>query len=321
MAHKRLQVPADLLLCPQLSGTDKLVWMIARLLPPLTAQICAASGLHRATVFRSLQHLRAAGWDPAVAPAGPEPGGRTVEVPAALVTNPAISVRARLLYAGLLLIPGFRPPWGDFSYAEMAALMQSSRNTVARALSELIEAEWVSAERASRLERIRFELTFPGLVRGLAAHDEAQERLERGNFGGEALMREFLSLLIDSDQYDDDAVPGFLINPRTGAPLEFDRFYPPRVAFEFHGAQHDRPTKRFPRPVHVAQRERDLIILGLCQEKGVTLVVVRAEDLTLAAMRQKVGALLPLRDLAGYEIVIDYLEAESRNYRERTAHI
>lgn len=38
-------------------------------------------------------------------------------------------------------------------------------------------------------------------------------------------------------------------------------------------------------------------------------------------MRQKVGSLLPLRDLTGYELLIDYLEQESADYRRRMVRI
>lgn len=56
-------------------------------------------------------------------------------------------------------------------------------------------------------------------------------------------MREYLSLLVDSDHFEDNATPGFLVNPLSGEELQYDRFYPPRVAFEFNnGPQHDGPT-------------------------------------------------------------------------------
>lgn len=41
-----------------------------------------------------------------------------------------------------------------------------------------------------------------------------------------------------------NASPGYLINPYTGERMQFDRYYPPGVAIEFQGAQHDGPTKR-----------------------------------------------------------------------------
>lgn len=51
-------------------------------------------------------------------------------------------------------------------------------------------------------------------------------------------MREYLSLMIDSGEFEDNAAPGFLVNPLTDERLQFDRFYPPGVAFEFNGPQH-----------------------------------------------------------------------------------
>ncbi len=128
-------------------------------------------------------------------------------------------------------------------------------------------------------------------------------------------MREYLSLLINSDEFEDDAAPGWLVNPRTLERLQLDRFYPPRVAFEYNGPQHYRATGKFSADEVVGQRERDLIKLGLCVTRGITLVTIHPEDLTLRGMKQAVGSLLPLRDLTGSDLLIDYLETESRRYR------
>lgn len=43
---------------------------------------------------------------------------------------------------------------------------------------------------------------------------QAQLRLQESEFRGEAIMKEYLSLLIDSDEFEDNARPGFLVNPR-----------------------------------------------------------------------------------------------------------
>lgn len=128
-------------------------------------------------------------------------------------------------------------------------------------------------------------------------------------------MREYLSLLIESDEYEDDAKPSFLVNPSTGERLQFDRYYPPIAAFEFQGRQHTAASKRFS-PAEVAkQRTRDLIKRGLCDELGIALVTVEAQDLTLERMRQKIGNLLHLRDLTGLDELVEYLEEVAWEHR------
>lgn len=100
--------------------------------------------------------------------------------------------------------------------------------------------------------------------------------------------------------------------------MQFDRYDPPSVAFEFNGPQHYSPTARYPNPADSEkQRGRDYIRVGICATRGIHLLIVHPEDLTLAAMRQKAGGLLPLRPLAGHEPLMAYLEKVGRSYRRR----
>src|SRR5690606_5703483 len=169
---------------------------------------------------------------------------------------------------------------------------------------------------ANQLAPIRFRLRNP------VAEERAQElewvkrRIERAPFLGEALMREYLSLIVDSEDFEDDAAPGFLVNPLTGERLQLDRYYPVGVAFEFNGPQHYGETELFSAEEASMQRVRDYIKAGICAERGITLVVVHPEDLSLERMRRIVGNLLPLRDLHGQTPVIRYLESRSRTYRK-----
>ncbi len=128
-------------------------------------------------------------------------------------------------------------------------------------------------------------------------------------------MREYLTLLVDSDDFEDDASPGFLVNPFSDERLELDRFYPPGAAFEFNGPQHYGATDRFPDKDVAKQRGRDHLKIGICMSKGIHLHGIHAEDLTLETMRRKAGAVLPLRDLSGHEPLVAFLEAVARRYR------
>jgi hypothetical protein len=321
MPDSALRVPVPLLLSPDLSASAKLVRMIAGLppasdRPARTAWLCASSGLSRPTVLKAITDLAVAGWTPTRGATDP-----TVLVPAALLTDRRLSIHARVLYGILPLTPNFTHPSGRFTYAELAALAHASPNTVTKALAQLAKAEWLTVERAHRLDRIRFELTVPGLTQAMNDLARAQWRIGKAEFFGEGLMREYLSLLVDSNDYLDNASPGFLANPRTEALLQLDRYYPPRVAFEFNGAQHYRATGLYTAETAARQRERDYIKAGMCSERGITLVIVHPDDLTLNQMRQKVANLLPLRDLTGYDLLIDYLESESSDYKRSVARL
>lgn len=84
---------------------------------------------------------------------------------------------------------------------------------------------------------LAFTLLNPALQRQEAALNAAVRRLPRARFDGEAIMREYLNVLVDSDEFPDNVRPGFLVNPYTGERMEFDRYYPPHVALEFQGPQ------------------------------------------------------------------------------------
>ncbi|MFZ5826371.1 MAG: ArsR family transcriptional regulator [Bacillota bacterium] len=321
MSAQVIQVPVSLLLCQDLPASAKVVWMASRLRLPAepagTGWLSAVTGLSRPTVLSGKARLLALEWDPT----GPGAPARTVPIPVALVTNSNLRAQSRVLYGVLLLIPSFCHPGGHFTYEELARLAQVSPKTTARAVDELVRAEWIKVERTNRLARIHYELTFPGFARGLTAMAKAQHRLEKARHYGEALMREYLSLLVDSEQYEDNATPGFLVNPRTLEHLQLDRFYPPSVAFEFNGPQHYRATARYSASEVAGQRERDYIKLGICVSRGISLVIIHPEDLSLAGMQRHVGNLLPRRNLTGYELLVDYLEAESRSYRRSVASL
>lgn len=156
------------------------------------------------------------------------------------MAEPRAGAPAKLLYGLLQATPDFRGQGGQFTYASLCSLTQLGRNTLKRAVAELVGAGWVQTSQASRVSPIRFTLGSPERRRAEAKAAQAGRRLRRTRFAGEAIMQEYLSLLIDSDQFTDNARPGFLVSPLTGERLELDRFYPPNTAFEFHGA----PTLR-----------------------------------------------------------------------------
>jgi hypothetical protein len=314
-------VPVALLMNPDLPASAKLAWMIARLrlqaLRAGRARPTITSALSRPAMLRGMARLAAAGWDPLHS----DSGNPAVAVPAALLMNRRLGIETRVLYGLLHLTPEFQHPCGQFTYAGLADLARTAPATVAKAVRQLAGAEWVKIEQAHRLAPVHFQLTFPGFERQITALAAAQTRLERANFFGEQLMREYLSLLADSDDFEDDAAPGFLVNPRTGERLQFDRFYPPALAWEFNGAQHYRATEKFSAEAVARQQERDYIKIGICVRRKITLVVVEPDDLTLAGMREKIGNLLPVRDTAGSELLADFLEAESRTYRRKVARL
>lgn len=319
-------VPASLLLDRSLTSSAKLLWGIINLgaLEVSPSYLHTQSGLARNTVRRGLAQLTATGWlpDRLTGAHSPTPQraqtDRTVSLPSDLLLHPKIGVQAKLIYGSLQLTPGFRGNSGQFTYAQLCALVRLTDKPLHAAIRELVQHGWIQAEQQNQLAPVHFTLVNP--IAELREWDamEARCHLEHASFRGEALMREFLSLIVASDEFEDDAAPGFLVNPYTDERLQFDRYYPPAVAFEFNGAQHYRPTALYSKEAEVRrQQARDLIKIGICQRRGITLVVVHPEDLSLACLRSKLANLLPLRNLDHHGPLLAYLEAQGRAYRRK----
>lgn len=290
-----VQVPICLLSDPDLTPAAKVLWLALQTDPPPASpgKLAANTGLTIPTVRKHLSHLTAS-----LSFAGPQ-----VSVPADLLRDKRVRPGAKLLYALLRTLPQTA-----FTYASLSAHARVSVPTARQLVRELAAAGWLQASQVNQLAPVEFTLTTPSLDQRSANVALARARLTEAGFEPEAIMKEYLSLLIASDEFEDNARPGFLVNPQTDERLELDRYYPPGVAFEYNGQQHYRTTKRFPNPRKVAaQQTRDLIKEALCARRGIRLVVIHREDLTLERMRQKVGTLLPLRDLRDHEALIHFL--------------
>lgn len=305
---------------------------------PGTGLLQARSGLARHTVLRAMAQLRTTGWLNGGAPQARAPrpdvardAAQTQDappgeacVPAGLLLDRRVSTQAKLLYAILQRTPGYQtstapatgPGRGRCTYAQLCALGGVSPNTVKRAVRNLQSTGWLQATQRTKFSPIDFVLCNPVASRQQEKLAAVVRRLKAAPFRGEALMRAYLSLLVDSEEHDDDASPAFLVNPFTGEEMQLDRYYSRVAAFEYQGPQHYGPTEQYPdENAALKQQARDYLKQLICARRGIHLAVVHAEDLSLAGMRAKVAGRLPLRDLAGHEAVINYLEKVSRSYR------
>ncbi|HLN62544.1 MAG TPA: hypothetical protein VK464_13445, partial [Symbiobacteriaceae bacterium] len=278
-----VRVPAALLFDRELTSSAKLVWMLCQMhagaSPPLASNLAAQSGLTTATVRAALAQVGTI-----QVPAGP-----SASLPGPLVTDPKVPPVAKVLY-GILQSQN-----GEFTYPALSRLTGTGPNTLKRAVAALVQAEWLETEQRNRLASVSFTLRNPILARQQLEVELARRRLQRAPHKGEALMKEYLSLLVDSNEFEDNARPGFLINPKSRERLELDRFYTNTAAFEYNGASHFGTTEEA-----IDQQTRDMVKVGICALRQIPVVVIQSGDLSLAGMRAKIGRLLPLRDLAGH---------------------
>ena len=69
------------------------------------------------------------------------------------------------------------------------------------------------------------------------------------------------------------------------------------------------------------QRLGDAAKRAIYARNGIALVVVHPEDLSLGQLLQKVGKLLPLRNLLGARPIINYLESACAAYRRQSPKV
>lgn len=284
-------------------------------------RLAARAGVSRPTVYKAIRALSREGLHP-FSPSHRTTREMRVHLPVSLVTDKDLDAQAKVLY-GLLklqqrsLRQTTKGPYMSFTYSLLAKLTRLHRKTVAKAVRALASVGWLAVERINKKLPANCQFKDPRYAESEAEVKRMMRRLERASFRGEALMREYLTLLVDSEEYEDNAAPGFLVNPLTDERLQLDRYYPPSVAFEFNGPQHYGPTDLYSAEEATKQRTRDLIKMGLCANRDIKLVIVHAQDLTLSKMKEKIGNLLPLRDLTNDGPRIAYLQSVARSYRRR----
>jgi DNA-binding transcriptional regulator YhcF (GntR family) len=291
-----IQAPVALLLDPVLTPAAKLLYLTRE---ADKTRLAARSGLTYVTIRKALAQLEQH---------SPPTSGPTVPIPADLLTHPTLRPQAKLLYGLLQTLPK-----RAFTYSTLAAHARLSPNTARQNINDLAEKGWIQTTQKTRLAQVEFTLHTPDQTKAAAAKQRIKDALNKG----EAILREWLRLLVAPTEYKYNARPDFLVNPLSGIPLELDiYFYTAAVAFEFDGPQHTITTERFPSKEELAEQQaRDLIKDSLCARHHIKLIRITADDLTLSALQARIGALLPLRDLTGCHHQIAALEKESKKYR------
>lgn len=330
-----IPVPIALLLSRELTPAAKALWIALRLdearerkRSHSPAHLARRTGLARSTIYEALASLTRTGWCVerrrrarqkrrinTVLRCGA--ASRRVQLPAQLAASlRPLRPQALVCFGLLQATEGYAEGRGSFKWAQLSRATGLDTRTLKRAVSELVTAGWLTIRQKNRLAPLVFVLHHPDA----AWRRAAERRLQKHPHTGQALMQEFLNLIVDSFEFVEDGSAGFLVNPRTQHLMQFDRFYPVhRVAFEFNGRQHYEETEIFSKEQVAAQRARDKAKRAICAAKGITLVVVHAEDLSLEGMRRKVPDTLPKRDLRGFSGTIRHLESVARRYRRAAA--
>lgn len=249
--------------------------------------------------------------------------GKTVRVPGALVTLAPVSPGARWLYAFLLTKCGRGSKRHRSRQTDLAAEAGiGSRVTVRALITELRQAGWLWVETADRTKGWTYELMDPHIALRRTELRRVKARLRRAAFVGEGLAKELLTLLINDARFEDNARLNILVNPRTGEPMELDRWYPEaKVAVEFHGSQHFAPSEKFSEEEVNEQQARDLMKDSLARKHKIRLLIMTAQALTIEAVTEMFQGVMPLRTVREEDPVVRWLRERARSYLRRVADI
>lgn len=207
-------------------------------------------------------------------------------IPADLPCDTRISPLAKYLY---MLIDLKKPA----SISELSRLSGLGRQLVRKECRALAEAGWATI--VSKPGQTVVLASIPAPTQEALALRLKDDRWAAA-YSGEFLMKAWLDLLVDSDNYVDNCRPAFLAHPATGQLLEYDRYYREGVAFEYNGRQHYETTSQYPNEEDLNRLQlRDHIRAALSQKNNVMLVEVTDADLSLAGMRSKIPDVLPAR--------------------------
>lgn len=244
----------------------------------------------------------------------------STSVPDVVLLSGDLPAPAKILYAVMLQQSKGSGDKGGrlqctLTQRQLSALTHFSKETVFKAMQLLYHAGLVTP-----LGKSQYQVKNEAVAAWVTLLDQVIKRLTAATYLGEQLMRELLSLIINSERFIDGSRPEWLMNPLSGENLEYDRFYLDGVAFEYNGPQHYHPTTQYPSSEDARlRRARDLIKRGLSAEHGIVLVTVHRDDLSVKGMLAKVGDRLPLRPGVETNPVAKYLEQECKAYRNSQA--
>lgn len=323
MSAQEVAIPLGTLVSPDLTTATKLVWLGMEIKPGLKQQLRRSptrlqkqTGVSRPTVRKALACLDRR-HSPKLDGVRGRLGRTVVKVNPGLITDTTVPALARVLYCLLRGLLKLKRNRGLKSYEAIAKAVHLQPRTVSQAIRALVHAGWLAISRENTRSVIHFSFPDPKVARRRADIRRAQQRLEKYKYRGETLALLWCDYLVASKHLQDDYFPGAFTNPNTHELLQADRYYFEHdVAIEFNGPQHEGPTPHFSEKVVAQQMERDKIKREICRRQRVSLVTLRPEDLSFERLREILGRVLPLSDIAKGEPIIQYLQSASEGYLE-----
>lgn len=209
-------------------------------------------------------------------------------LPQEIIRDPRLHRTSKFLYLGMRSLP-------KTTIAGYATALGMAYPTVHRLMKELERHEWVYIFRRVGEKAPIYVPWMPMAVeRKLATYTERLAGMAANR--GEQLMKFMLDIIVDDDNFVDNARPPWTALAPGDRSVEFDRFYPERrVAIEYHGRQHyEEVLFAHGKSDLQKQLELDGRKALACLRQGVTLVEIADVELSYENLVAKLNGLLPL---------------------------
>ncbi len=333
MDSPKVTVPDALVRTRKLPAMAKVLWCFFRLMdakkPVLSfKEVREAVGVAQNSLLKYIGVLVDTGWlrytrrrNQFACKAIWKRGRPAFRLPMDLVCDPEVPAEAKLVLGTITKLTD------GFNYEDLQRRTGYSQETLFKYLDLLLRLGWLrgSVSRQGRKKYYRVTARNPHQERRKQDVERfhrsmALARKRLGNSVGQLLLGYKVSLLIHESILIENGHLWGLVNHRTGGRLLYDLLLPEyRVAIEFQGPQHDRPTALYPDEAEFrAQQARDALKRTLSTKLGIRLIEVKAEDLSfprLADLLRAAGVPLKADPRAAAPHLYTLLEQEAALYR------
>ena len=241
----------------------------------------------RKTIAKAIAELEASRWE------YDKPfkiKGKFIEVSNMLILDKHLTNCAKLLFCFILIVRELAGGVCVTRFSELHKMFRLGFNTVKRGMVALQAGKWLYSRQENKHAPIRIWTEFP-LRKPLAVFnamvndgeqaehtqsaDGKADNRRQGTSLAERLVLGALTLIVNSDYYDDHYTPKFFPDWGPDHQMHFDRLYHREVvAIEYNGLQHYQATEWFDADVVAQQQWCDKFKSKICKINNVKLIVL-----------------------------------------------
>lgn len=209
-------------------------------------------------------------------------------LPREILQDPRLARTTKYVYLGMRAHP-------KTTLKGLAEALDMPYTTVHRCVKELQARDWVYSFRR-RGERSEIWVPWMPLELEHRLALEMEKLVDMAPYRGEKLLKTLLDIIVDDEEFLDNARPEWTALGPGDTAVEFDRYYPRRmVAIEFQGRQHYQTVVLANAKTDLQRRlQLDGRKALACLRQGVQLIEIADIELSYDKVATKLSGVLPL---------------------------